>query len=142
MTHIINTIAAASRLVVRVDATILIVVIWVCFAKAVIVVVAVLYDLNILVIPVVVDPFFLPKQFPMLICNLMLVSKLLVLTWFLLSKQRRSAWRVQRQPHACSACTYSFYICPSAAEQTSQFAASAVIARFLPHNQCTYTLGL
>ena len=58
MTHIINTIAAASRLVVRVDATILIVVIWVCFAKAVIVVVAVLHDLNILVIAVVVDPFF------------------------------------------------------------------------------------
>ena len=62
MTHIINTIAAASHLVVRVDATILIVVILICFAKAVIVVVAVLNDLNILVIAVVVDPFFLPPN--------------------------------------------------------------------------------
>ena len=62
MTHIINTIAAASHLVVRVDATILIVVILICFAKAVIVVVAVLNDLNILVIAVVVDPFFFCPQ--------------------------------------------------------------------------------
>ena len=58
MTHIINTIAAASHLVVRVDATILIAVSVVSFAKAVIVVVAVLHDLNILVIAVVVHPFF------------------------------------------------------------------------------------
>ena len=58
MTHIINTIAAASHLVVRVDATILVVVIVVCVAKAAIVVVAVLDDLNSLVIAVVVDPFF------------------------------------------------------------------------------------
>ena len=64
MTHIINTIAAASRLVDRDDATILIVIIWVCFAKAVIVVVAVLYDLNILVISVVADPFFSAETVP------------------------------------------------------------------------------
>ena len=64
MTHIINTIAAASRLVVRVDATILIVVIWVCVVKAVVVVVAVLYDLNILAIPVVFDPFFSAETVP------------------------------------------------------------------------------
>ena len=61
MTHITNTIAAASHLIVRVDATILIVVILICFAKAVIVVVAVLNDLNILVIAVVVDRFLLFK---------------------------------------------------------------------------------
>ena len=64
MTHIINTIAAASHLVVRVDATILIVVILICFAKAVIVVVAVLNDLNILVIAVVVDAFFCTQTVP------------------------------------------------------------------------------
>ena len=62
MTHIINTIAADSHLVVRVDATILIVVILICFAEAVIVVVAVLNNLNILVIVVGVDSFFLPPN--------------------------------------------------------------------------------
>ena len=56
MTHIINTIAVASPLVVQLDATILVILIVIIHVRAVIVVAAILVDRNVFVIAVVVDP--------------------------------------------------------------------------------------
>ena len=53
---------------------------------------------------------FLFLLFFMLISHLLFVSKLLLLKLFLLSIQRRSASRLQRQPHANAASSYSIYI--------------------------------